>query len=45
MNPVAKMLLDCLPKCISEENTKSYEDTTARDFLHQRLIDLGLIKK
>jgi hypothetical protein len=30
---------------VSENNPKNYEDTTAGAFLHERLIDLGLIKK
>lgn len=44
MHPVSSMSLACLPQCISEENPKGYEDITAGDFLHERLVELGLIK-
>ncbi len=45
MHPVADMKLDCLENCIDEDNPKTYEDITAGEFLHERLVDLGLIKK
>lgn len=45
MHPVSEMPLDCLEQCIDEEHPKLYEDTTAGDFLTERLIELGLIKK
>ena len=45
MHPVSEMRLDCLESCIDSENPKLYDDITAGDFLHERLIDLGLIKK
>jgi isopenicillin N synthase-like dioxygenase len=45
MHPVSEMNLDCLPECIDENNPKSFEDITAGDFLHERLVELGLIKK
>jgi isopenicillin N synthase-like dioxygenase len=45
MHPVSEMKLDCLEECIDENNPKSFEDITAGDFLHERLVDLGLIKK
>ncbi len=45
MHPVSDMPLDCLENCISEENPKQYDDITAGDFLYERLVDLGLIKK
>ncbi len=44
MHPRSEMKLDCLEECISEEQPKQYEDITAGDFLHQRLIEIGLIK-
>jgi len=34
-----------LDSCIDENNPKQFDDITAGDFLHERLIDLGLIKK
>lgn len=45
MHPVSDMKLDCLESCIDENHPKLYEDITAGEFLHERLVDLGLIKK
>ncbi|MEP2935416.1 MAG: 2-oxoglutarate and iron-dependent oxygenase domain-containing protein [Gilvibacter sp.] len=45
MHPRSDMRLDCLDECISSEHPKAYEDITAGEFLHQRLVDIGLIKK
>jgi len=45
MHPVSEMPLNCLDNCIDEDHPKLYEDITAGEFLHERLIDLGLIKK
>lgn len=45
MHPVSEMKLDCLENCIDEDHSKLYEDITAGEFLHERLVDLGLIKK
>jgi len=42
---VSEMRLDCLESCIDEDNPKLYDPITAGDFLHERLIELGLIKK
>jgi hypothetical protein len=39
------MKLDCLPECIDEKNPKLFENITAGEFLHERLVELGLIKK
>ncbi len=44
MHPVSEMPLDCLENCIDSEHPKQFEDTTAGAFLHERLIELGLIK-
>jgi len=41
MHPVGDMSLNCLENCIDAENPKQYEDITAGDFLHERLIELG----
>jgi hypothetical protein len=38
------MPLNCLENCI-DEKTKKFEDITAGDYLYERLVDLGLIKK
>lgn len=45
MHPVSDMPLNCLPECIDEDHPKLYEDITAGEFLHERLVELGLIKK
>ena len=45
MHPISEMSLACLPECIDNQNTKQFEDITAGDFLHERLVELGLIKK
>ncbi|WP_299241375.1 2-oxoglutarate and iron-dependent oxygenase domain-containing protein [uncultured Aquimarina sp.] len=45
MHPRSDMKLNCLEECITEDNPKQYEDITAGDFLHQRLVEIGLIKK
>lgn len=45
MHPVSSMPLNCLNNCIDEEHPKQFEDITAGEFLNERLIELGLIKK
>jgi isopenicillin N synthase-like dioxygenase len=45
MHPVSDMKLNCLPECVDENNPKLYEDITAGDYLNERLVELGLIKK
>lgn len=45
MHPISEMPLDCLENCIDEDNPKKFEDITAGEFLNQRLIELGLVKK
>ncbi|MRH99550.1 isopenicillin N synthase family oxygenase [Kriegella sp. EG-1] len=45
MHPISEMPLNCLENCIDDENPKQFEDITAGEFLHERLIELGLIKK
>ncbi|TLP81421.1 isopenicillin N synthase family dioxygenase [Maribacter sp. ACAM166] len=45
MHPVSEMSLNCLENCVDDEHTKLYTDITAGEFLHERLIELGLIKK
>tara|TARA_B100001063_G_scaffold148815_1_gene138880 strand:- start:33 stop:983 length:951 start_codon:yes stop_codon:yes gene_type:complete len=44
LHPRLEMPLDCLESCIDENNPKGFENTTAGDFLYQRLVDLGLVK-
>ncbi|WP_297794834.1 2-oxoglutarate and iron-dependent oxygenase domain-containing protein [uncultured Eudoraea sp.] len=45
MHPVSSMPLNCLENCIDKEHPKQFEDITAGEFLNERLIELGLIKK
>lgn len=45
MHPVSEMPLNCLENCIDENHPKGFEDTTAGEYLNERLIELGLIKK
>lgn len=45
MHPRSDMRLDCLPECIDDNHPKAYEDISAGEFLHERLVDIGLIKK
>ncbi|WP_452602761.1 isopenicillin N synthase family dioxygenase [Pontimicrobium sp. MEBiC06410] len=45
MHPVSEMKLDVLESCIDDNNPKQFDDITAGDFLNQRLVELGLIKK
>jgi len=45
MHPISEMPLNCLANCVDDKNPKLYDDTTAGAFLHERLIELGLIKK
>ena len=45
MHPVSEMKLNVLDSCICDEFPKSFEDITAGEFLEERLIELGLLKK
>ncbi|GGH72279.1 MAG: isopenicillin N synthase family oxygenase [Bacteroidetes bacterium] len=42
LHPVAEMDLTCLDSCITEENPKGFEDTTAGEYLDERLREIGL---
>ncbi|MBT8204828.1 MAG: isopenicillin N synthase family oxygenase [Eudoraea sp.] len=44
MHPISEMPLNCLENCIDAKHPKQFEDTTAGNYLHERLIELGLIK-
>ncbi|MGY6647306.1 isopenicillin N synthase family dioxygenase [Wenyingzhuangia sp. IMCC45574] len=44
MHPIPTMDLTCLENCVTKENPKQFEDTTAGAYLIERLIELGLIK-
>ena len=45
MHPISDMKLDVLESCIDDNNPKQFDDITAGEFLNERLIELGLIKK
>jgi isopenicillin N synthase-like dioxygenase len=45
MHPVSDMNFNCLSECIDEKNPKLFDDITAGDYLNERLVELGLIKK
>ncbi len=45
MHPISEMPLNCLDNCVDDEHPKQFEDATAGEFLHERLIELGLIKE
>ena len=45
MHPISEMKLDVLESCIDENSPKAFDDITAGEFLNQRLVELGLVKK
>ena len=45
MHPISDMKLNVLENCVDENNPKAFDDITAGEFLTERLIELGLIKK
>ena len=45
MHPISEMKLDVLDSCIDTDTPKQFEDITAGNFLNQRLVELGLVKK
>lgn len=45
LHPRSEMPLNCLEECIDKEHPKQYEDITAGQFLHQRLVEIGLIQE
>ena len=45
MHPISEMKLNVLKSTICEEFPKAYEDITAGEFLEERLIEVGLLKK
>ena len=45
MHPISEMKLDVLDSCIDDKSPKQFEDITAGEFLNERLIELGLVKK
>jgi isopenicillin N synthase-like dioxygenase len=45
MHPRGDMDLSCMELCIDEQHPKSFDDIMAGDFLTQRLIEIGHLKK
>ena len=45
MHPISEMKLDVLDSCVDSINPKKFSNITAGEFLNERLIELGLIKK
>lgn len=45
LHPVSEMDLSCLASCIDDVNPIAYEPITAGDYLTERLVEIGLIKK
>ncbi len=45
MHPISEMPLNVLDNCVDEAHPKQFEDITAGEFLNERLVELGLIKK
>jgi len=45
MHPISEMPLNCLKNCVDEKHPKQFSDVTAGEFLNERLVELGLIKK
>ncbi|WP_312322720.1 isopenicillin N synthase family dioxygenase [Soonwooa sp.] len=45
MHPISEMPLNVLENTIDDEHPKAFDDITAGEFLTERLIELGLIKK
>lgn len=45
MHPIGEMKLDVLDSCVSEKEPKQFSDITAGEFLHERLLELGLVKE
>jgi isopenicillin N synthase-like dioxygenase len=44
LHPRSTMSLRCLDSCITESNTKAYDDITAGEYLDERLREIGLKK-
>lgn len=45
LHPKPDVSLAVLEECITEEYPKQFEDITAGAYLHERLVEIGLIKK
>jgi isopenicillin N synthase-like dioxygenase len=45
LHPVSNMPLGPLPSCVQKNSGKKYESISAGEFLHKRLVEIGLIKE
>ena len=45
LHPRSEMRLDCLPSCLEAGETPDYEPISAGEYLEERLIEIGLLKK
>jgi len=45
LHPKSEVRLDCLESCIDANHPKKYDDMSAGEYLHNRLIEIGLINK
>lgn len=45
LHPISEMDLTCLPSCIEDGQKPNYEPISAGEYLTERLIEIGLIKK
>ncbi|MBT8320422.1 MAG: isopenicillin N synthase family oxygenase, partial [Eudoraea sp.] len=41
MHPISEMPLNCLENCVDSDHPKGFEDSTAGEYLNERLIELG----
>lgn len=45
LHPRSEMRLDCLPSCVEAGETPDFEPISAGEYLEERLIEIGLLKK
>ena len=45
LHPKPDVSLAVLDQCVTGERPKQYDDTTAGEYLHERLVEIGLAKK
>jgi isopenicillin N synthase-like dioxygenase len=45
LHPRSEMRLDCLPSCVDDEHPLAYKPISAGEYLNERLIEIGLLKK
>lgn len=45
LHPRSEMRLDCLPSCVNAQHPQAYPPISAGEYLNERLIEIGLLKK